>query len=301
MARRHPILRGLLRWLVLAPIAVAVVALVVAKLAGVDTGPSWTLGKSLGVVEVRGVINNDLTDVLEALDGFRRNDHIVGIVVRIDSPGGAVTPAQEVYDAIWRVRRETTKPVVASLGNVAASAGYYIASAANVIVSDPGTLTGSIGALMEIPQLGPLADKLGVGQEIIKSGPLKAAGNPLRPLTDEERALLQGIVDDTLQQFIEAVASGRGLEVDQIRALADGRTFSGKQALAVGLVDKLGGFEVATREAWERAKQTGEPKIQRVKAGRRPWWLDVLGKAMTTDTLPASGGLFFIYPGPTLQ
>jgi protease-4 len=253
------------------------------------------LRKSLGLIELRGVIE-DVGEQVETLERFRQQESTVAVVVRIDSPGGAVAPSQELYDEIWRVR--AAKPVIASLGNVAASGGYYVASAANVIVADPGTITGSIGALMEVQYLAPLAEKIGVSQEIVKSGRFKDTGHPLRPLDAEERALLQGVVDDVLGQFVDAVARGRGLEPKRVRELADGRVFSGAQAKTAGLVDELGGLEDATRLAWQRAGESGEPRVSRVRARRRLWWLDLLGESWLPARTPLAGGLLFLYRGP---
>src|SRR5439155_231782 len=208
---------------------------------------------------------SDAADTVEALDRLRQHDATVGVVLRVDSPGGAVAPSQEMYDAVWRLRAR--KPVVASLGNVAASGGYYVASAADVVVADPGTLTGSIGAIMEVHNVASLAEKLGVSETVVKSGRFKDVGQPLRPMTEEERVLLQRMVDDVLGQFVDAVARGRGMEAGRVRALADGRLYSGAQAREVGLVDELGGrieirgfggFVVRHRQAREgRNPRTG--------------------------------------------
>jgi protease-4 len=299
MARRHPILRGLVT-LGAITLGLAVLAVGLAVLVGEgDRGglaDRLPFGRSVGVVEVRGVID-DPGDVVEALERFRRQDGTVAVVVRVESPGGAVAPAQEIYDAIWRVRER--KPVVASLGNVAASAGYYVASAANVIVSSPGTLTGSVGVIMQLPYYGPLAEKVGVSEQVVKSGEFKDIGHPLRTLRPEERALLQTMIDDVLGQFVDAVARGRGMEPERVRALADGRVFTGAQARAAGLVDRFGGLEDATRLAWEQAGQTGEPRVTRVRVRRRPWWLDLLTGAVSQSAGVVDGGGFLsVYRGP---
>ena len=293
MARRHPVLRGLAIFVVVAA-GLAALVVGVAALRGESLGERFTFGNSLAVVELRGVIS-DAADTVEALDRLRQQDATVGVVLRIDSPGGAVAPSQEMYDAVWRLRAR--KPVVASLGNVAASGGYYVASAADVVVADPGTLTGSIGAIMEVHNVATLADKLGVSQTVVKSGRFKDVGQPLRPMTDEERVLLQRMVDDVLGQFVDAVARGRGMEAGRVRALADGRVYSGAQAREVGLVDELGGLAEATRIAWTRAGQTGEPRVSHVRMRGRPWWLDLLGATRLPD-LAAPGGLLFLYRGP---
>jgi protease-4 len=281
-------------------LALAVVGLLVV-VAGVTLfgGEDWlTFGKTVGVVEIRGVIQ-DATDTIETLERFRAQDSTVAVVVRIDSPGGAVAPSQEIYDEVWRVREQ--KPVIASLGNVAASGGYYVASAANQIVADPGTVTGSIGAILSVPYYAPLAEKIGVSEETVKSGRFKDTGHPLRRLAPDERALLQGMVDDVLGQFVAAVARGRNMDAARVRSLADGRIYSGTQALAAGLVDQLGGLAAATRLAWDAAHQSGEPRVHRVRARRLPWLLQLLDQALLGGTRGADGGLFFLYRGSVPQ
>jgi protease-4 len=298
MARRHPILRGLL---ISAGVSLALLMLVVGVVAvvGGGLGDRFTLGKSVGLLELRGVIT-DAADAIEALDRFRKNDNTVAVVLRIDSPGGAVAPSQELYDAVWRVR-EAKKPVIASLGNVAASGGYYVASAADTIFADPGTITGSIGAIMSVRQLTELAQKVGVSEQVVKSGRFKDAGNPLRPLSPEERALFQEMVDDVLTQFVMAVAKGRGMNETDVRPLADGRIYSGAAAHRVGLVDRLGGLSDALDVAWRDAGQEGEPRITRVRGQRRTWWLDLLGQAFLPESSGVPGGLFYLYQGPVLE
>jgi len=291
MARRHPILRV---FLILAVSAVGLLVLVagLAVFGGLDERALF--GNAVGVVDVRGVIE-DGTDVIETLERFRRQDGTVAVVLRIDSPGGAVAPSQEIYDEVWRVREQ--KPVVASLGNVAASGGYYIASAANEIVADPGTITGSIGAIMSVPYYAPLADKIGFSEETVKSGRFKDTGHPLRKLSPDERTLLQNMVDDVLGQFVEAVARGRNMPAARVRTLAVGRIYSGTQAVASGLVDRLGGLESAIRLAWQKAKQVGEPRVVRVRPHRLPWIFQLLGSTLA-DAPQSHGGLFFLYRGP---
>jgi len=296
MTRRHPILRGLL---ILAGLTAGslVLLVAVAMLLGGDGSLAVhvTGGRSVGIIDLRGEID-DPTDLVEGLERYRKRNGTVAVVLRIDSPGGAVAPAQEIYDAIWRVREK--KPVVASLGRVAASGGYYIAAAANQIVADAGTLTGSIGVIMELPHYQSLAEKVGVSEEIVKSGRFKDTGHPLRPLRPEERVLLQGVIDDVLTQFVDAVARGRGMDAARVRELADGRIFTGAQAHAAGLVDRLGGLEEATRLAWEQAGQTGEPQVQRVRPRRHPWWLELLSQVLVTRDAGTAGGFFSVYHGP---
>jgi protease-4 len=297
MARRHPILRG---FFITTGVLLAVAVLLVgaSALVGGRLGESLRLGKSIGILELRGVIM-DANDAVETLDRFRRQDGIVAVVLRIDSPGGAVAPSQEIYDAVWRVREK--KPVLASLGNVAASGGYYVASAANTIFADPGTITGSIGAVMGVRLYSELAEKVGFSEQVVKSGPFKDAGHPLRPLTDEERAVFQELVDDVLSQFVTAVARGRGMPETDVRPLADGRVYSGAAAHRVGLVDRLGGLAQALDVAWREAGQEGEPRVTRVRGQRRAWWLDLLGRVLVPEPAGVGGGLLYLYQGPLLQ
>jgi protease-4 len=292
--RRHPIVRALLI-LVAGVIGLLVIVAGITFFGG-DHGPPF--GNAVGVVELRGVIQ-DATDTIETLERFRTQDSTVAVVLRVESPGGAVAPSQEIYDEVWRLRER--KPVVASLGNVAASGGYYVASAANQIIADPGTITGSIGAIMSVPYYAPLADKVGFSEETVKSGRFKDTGHPLRRLSPDERALLQGMVDDVLGQFVEAVARGRSMDAARVRSLADGRIYSGTQALAAGLVDRLGGLATATQVAWEAAHQTGEPRVRRVRVHRLPWLLQLLDGAFSGGSSAAPGGLFFLYRGPVPQ
>jgi protease IV len=291
MARRHPVLRTL----TILALGVVVLIVLAGGLAvfGGGLGDRPLFGHTVGVVELRGVIQ-DATDMIEALERFRNQDGTVAVVLRIDSPGGAVAPSQELYDEVWRVRDR--KPVIASLGSVAASGGYYVASAANKILADPGTITGSIGAIMTVPYYAPLAEKIGFSEETVKSGRFKDTGHPLRRLNADERTLLQNMVDDVLGQFVDAVARGRHMKAAQVRTLADGRIYSGSQALAAGLVDELGGLDAATRLAWSEAGQSGEPRVWRVKARRLPWLLQLLGDTLLPEP---RGGLFFLYRGPT--
>jgi protease-4 len=181
------------------------------------------------------------------------------VVLRIDCPGGAVGAAQEVYGEIQKLRSEKT--ILASLGNLAASGGYYIASAAQEIIANPGTLTGSIGVISEYPNFQELMKKIGYRAEVLKSGRYKDVGNPLREMTKEEMQLMQGLIDNIHAQFIRDVAKGRHREIEEIRALADGRVFTGEQAKENGLIDRLGNFQDAVDRAAELAGIEGKPEV----------------------------------------
>ena len=218
----------------------------------------------MALIRVEGVILDAQSTVTE-LKRFGENPSVKAIVLRIDSPGGGVVPSQEIYDAVQRVRNKNNKAVIASMGTVAASGGYYIAAATDRIIANPGTLTGSIGVIMETANVEGLLKKIGVEGIVVKSGKFKDVGSPLRKMTGEEQALLQSVMDDVHKQFIEAVAEGRALEPSTVQALADGRIFTGRQAKEAKLVDELGNLEDAiqlaadwrelrgSRKSWSRA------------------------------------------------
>ena len=214
----------------------------------------------IALIRVEGVIMDSQTTVAE-LKRFSESPSIKAIVLRIDTPGGGVVPSQEIYDAVKRVRNKSNKAVIASMGSVAASGGYYIAAATDRIVANPGTLTGSIGVIMETANVEGLLQKIGVEGVVIKSGKFKDVGSPLRKMSSEERGFLQGVMDDVHRQFIEAVAEGRSLELRTAQALADGRIFTGRQAKEGKLVDELGDLDDAIQLAADVVGIQGEPKI----------------------------------------
>jgi protease-4 len=193
------------------------------------------------------------------LYAFRKNDRIKAIVLRIDSPGGVVGPSQEIYEAVKKVN--AVKKVVVSMGSVAASGGYYIAAPATLIFANPGTITGSIGVLMKLSNLEGLMGKIGMKSFTLKTGQFKDSGSPFRTMTRAERAVLQGVIDSTHQQFVRAVAAGRKLPVARVAALADGRILSGEQAKDLQLVDRLGTLQDAIEEAGRLGGIAGEPDV----------------------------------------
>jgi protease-4 len=215
-------------------------------------------GEKVGVLEVKGVIAN-VQPTIEELAKFRRDGSVKAVVVRIESPGGGVSPSQELYQEIRRTVRE--KPVVVSMGSVAASGGYYIACAAQKIYANPGTITGSIGVILQFTNFEELLRKIGFRMEVVKSGPYKDVGNPGREMTADEKAYLQEMVDNVHQQFVRDVARGRRMKVEKVREVADGRIFTGEQAMELGLVDELGNLKDAINAAAKMAAIEGEPKI----------------------------------------
>lgn len=214
----------------------------------------------IALVRIEGVIL-DAKDTVADLKRFGDSSSVKAIVLRIDSPGGGVVPSQEIHDAVQRVRTKQNKTVVASMGTVAASGGYYIAAAADRIVANPGTLTGSIGVIMELVNLEGLLQKVGVESVVVKSGHYKDIGSPFRKMGADDRRILQAVMDDVHNQFIEAVAKGRSLDVAAVRRLADGRIFTGRQALDARLVDELGDLDAAVRLAAGLVGIEGEPRV----------------------------------------
>jgi protease-4 len=178
-----------------------------------------------------------------------REDKVPVVLLNINSPGGTASASQSIYDELQRLKADNKVKVVATMGDLAASGGYFIACAADEIVANPATLTGSIGVIMHNQNLQGLMGKIGVQNSVIKSGAHKDIMSPYRPITPDERKILQGIIDDTYAQFLQAVSTGRKLPVSQVRPLADGRIYTGRQAQAVKLVDKLGNYTVAVEEA----------------------------------------------------
>lgn len=238
-------------------ILVAALVIIMAFVVGIfhRDFPDAFAGDTLGLLRVEGVIT-DVDWYMEQVKSFRTNDRVKGVVLRIDSPGGAVAPTQELYDELLKLKEK--KPLVVSMGTVAASGGYYLSCASDWIVANPGTITGSIGVIMEFTNMEKLFGKLGIRTETIKSGLHKDMGSPFRELTEEERTLLTEMVKDVREQFVEAVVAGRPVEFEKINPYLDGRVFTGRQALGLGLVDELGNINVALEKAAELA---GLPKV----------------------------------------
>jgi protease-4 len=214
----------------------------------------------VALIRVEGVIL-DAQATISELKHYSENPLVKAIVLRIDSPGGGVVPSQEIHDAVKRVKNKSNKAIIASMGTVAASGGYYIAAATDRIIANPGTLTGSIGVIMEMANFEGLLKKVGVEGIVIKSGRFKDVGSPLRKMSDEERKLLQSVMDDVHHQFIQAVADGRSLELSDVEPLADGRIYTGRQAKEARLVDELGDLDDAIHIAADIAGMEGEPKV----------------------------------------
>lgn len=232
-------------------------------------------GDRVAVIEVFGGIY-DSEPIVRQLKRWGDSRSVKAILLHVDSPGGAVAPSQEIYAEILRVREEEEKIVIVSMSSLGASGAYLISCAADKIMANPGTITGSIGVLMQFPTVGKLFDKIGIKYEKIKSGELKDVGSVDRRMTREEREMLRDMVMDTYEQFVDVVAEGRGMDREEVYALADGSVFSGRQAYKLNLVDTLGGFEDAIRLAADLAGISDEPKTVKEFKPKRSIW-DLLG------------------------
>ncbi len=228
------------------------------RISALSSDAIFHASNKIGVVEIKGVISEP-RPVIHELDEFYKDNSIKAIIVRIDSPGGGVAAAQEIYDTLVRIRKK--KQIVVSMGTVAASGGYYIACGANKIVAEPGTITGSIGVIMEFFDVGDLLKWAKVKSEVVKSGKFKDIGSPFRPMKPEEKEYLQSVIDDVLMQFKIAVSENRHIPMSTLEKIADGRIFAGDQALKLGLVDKLGGFHTAEDLAAKLSGIKGEPEL----------------------------------------
>jgi protease IV len=253
--KKHPVILGILLLIGMG----FVFFLFVYGLSSITTQRhSFSSGDKVGIIAVEGVIG-DSREAIEQLEEFDGDDTIRAVVLRIDSPGGGVAPSQEIYDALMNFKKK--KKVVVSMGSVAASGGYLIACAADRIVANPGTLTGSISAVMYFANAEQLLKKIGLKSSVIKSGKYKDIGSPVRDMTADERVLLQTLVDDIYEQFLKVIVDNRKISEEDLKKIADGRVFTGRQALKLGLVDALGNREYAVRLAGKLSGIKGKPDV----------------------------------------
>lgn len=246
------------------------------------------LAGRVGLVEIVGEID-DPEPIVDQLDRMERDTSIRAVVIRLDSPGGGVAASQEIYESVKKLRDQGKKPVVASMGGVAASGAYYVACAADSIVANAGTLTGSIGVIMTFPNTEDLFRKVGIRFETIKTGKYKDIGTMWRPMTDDEKKLLQDVLSNVYDQFIDTIVEGRALAREDVLPYADGRIFSGDQAVEYGFVDRLGDLDDSIHLAGEMAGITGQPVVVR-KERRRVSFLDLVDSKMNQMTGLSSHG-----------
>ncbi|MBI5237552.1 MAG: signal peptide peptidase SppA [Deltaproteobacteria bacterium] len=283
---------------ILAALGAFLVIIIALSLALMSAGRGgYSAGDKVAVVEIDGIIS-DPTDVCRELDSHGESKAVKAVVIRINSPGGAVGPSQEIHGCVMRLKK--TKAVIASLGSIAASGGYYAASAANKIVANPGTITGSIGVLVEFVNASELLSKIGLKGYVVKSGRFKDMGSPFRKMEAEETEYLQAVINDINSQFIKAVADGRGLKEEVVRAIADGRIFTGEQAKSLGLVDQTGGLSDAIDLSAKLSGIEGRPNViyPRKRFGILRALFGESGAAGLTELLP---GLRIMYLTPTFS
>jgi len=222
------------------------------------TSGRFAFGDKIAIVEIQGIIAQS-SGIIEQINEYLEDDGVKAIILRIDSPGGGVGPSQEIHREILKVKEK--KKIVTSMGSVAASGGYYIACASDLIVANPGTITGSIGVIMEFTNIEELFKKIGIKGVVVKSGELKDIGSPFREMTPEEKRIIQEVIDNVHQQFIKAVAEGRKLDRSKVTQIADGRIMTGEQAKQLGLVDEIGNLDDAINATAKLVGIEGKPDI----------------------------------------
>lgn len=269
MAKVHSIFKGLGILSVLILVFFVFVFFYAYFTGGEPKALSFLSGDGVGVLQIEGTID-DSRSVTNELKRFKEAPWIKAVVVRIDSPGGAVAPTQEIFDELQKAKKK--KPLIASMGSMATSGGYYVASACDKIIANPGTLTGSIGVIMQLSNVEELMKKVGVKGYNIKSGVNKDIGSPFQPLSPEGKEILQSLVDNVHSQFIAAVAMGRGMSEAQVRKLADGRVYSGAQAKELGLVDQFGTLDDAIELAAKRVGLDENPTVYYSTPEEERWW-----------------------------
>jgi protease IV len=239
-------------------------------------------GDKIAVVEIHGVITQSFP-VIEEIHHYLADDTVKAIILRIDSPGGGVGPSQEIYREVVKAKQK--KKMVTSMGAVAASGGYYVACASDLIVANPGTITGSIGVIMQFSNFEELLKKIGVKGVVLKSGEHKDIGSPFREMTPEEKKIMQETLDNVHQQFIRAVADGRKLDQAKVIPIADGRIMTGEQAKQLGLVDVMGNLDDAIEETAKLVGIDGKPQVLYPKKKFTLW--ELLMKAVASAVMEA--------------
>lgn len=290
--RKHPVIAGILLLFLVGTLTFVLIYRIAGKRL------DFSMGDRVGVVLVRGVLA-DARGIIEQIDDFDGNDSVKAVVLRVESPGGGVVPSQEIYDRLKKVKEN--KIVVASLGAVAASGGYYIACAADKIVANPGTVTGSIGVILQFPLFEELFRKIGIGSTTVKSGKYKDMGSPFRELTPGERAYLQGVTNDIYEQFVDTVLVSRNIPPSRTAEIAEGKIFTGRQALELGLVDALGSEQDAIDLAAKLSGLEGKPAVvygEEKKGGLLRYLLEESAQFMAREFRESFPGVEYRMPSP---
>ncbi len=253
-------------------IVIAVLAVLIFLVSRKDSDGEWfDTQKRVAVLPLEGEISSSRKWISQ-LKKFEGNERVAGILIPVNSPGGQVAPSQELYQAIKNVRENSFKPIYISMSSVAASGGYYAALGADSIFANAGTLTGSIGVIMQFPIYSDLMEKIGVGMRTVKSQDFKDAGSPFREMNPEEKLYFQELIDDVYAQFTEAVSAERGIDEINMQTLGNGRIFTGRQAQKAGLVDAIGTFEDARVALCNKAGISSDSKLLYPLEPRRSWW-----------------------------
>ena len=297
--QKHPILLGLFILTGIFFLFLAGISLLISSFISRGSNTDIFATKDgVGIIELKGLIVSS-EPILRHLTELRNNPNVKSIVLRIESPGGAVGASQEIFTEVKRT--SAIKPVVASMGSLGASGGYYAALGADTIIANPGTMTGSIGVIIKFPNLAGLYEKIGYKSEVIKSGPLKGVGASDRPLSEEERVLMQDLIINVYNQFVRDTAAARSMPEETVRSLADGRIYTGEQALEIGLIDRLGNFtDAITLAADLGGLDTKDPQLIYPKAERRFSILNFLTSAeqsLVDNFVPAYPILSFEWKG----
>jgi protease-4 len=251
--------------------------------------------EGVGLVEVKGMIL-DSKETVRQLRYFLKQERVKAVVLRVDSPGGVVAPSQEISDEVRKFAAK--KKIIVSMGSLAASGGYYISAPATMIFANPGTITASIGVILKLSNIEALMDKIGIKSHVLKTGKFKDSGSPVRRFSEEDRAMLQAVIDNTHEQFVQAVAAGRKLPPAEVRRIADGRILSGEQAKALKLVDRLGTLQDAIEEAGKQAGIHGEPEVIQPPRKKLNYWdllTDGVEGAYNGSLGRATGGMRLMY------
>ena len=295
--RRHPVILGLI---ILVALAIVFYGFFYKTGSNTSKVKGFSLNNKIGVVSVDGPIYDSIK-ITEELNEFGRDDSIIAVVLRVDSPGGGVAASQEIFDAVIELKKK--KKVVASMGSIAASGGLLVACAADKIVANPGTITGSISAIMQFANFEELFKKIGLKSSVVKSGKYKDIGSPLRDMTPEEKKIIQELVDDIYNQFVDVVARERKLSREKVTEIADGRVFSGRKAKEYGLVDDLGDMGYAAKLASKLSGKEGKYDLvypRKKRASIFDYFLESaanhLSDSLKEKMEPWSGVSYLYYP-----
>ncbi|QJB55616.1 signal peptide peptidase SppA [Pseudodesulfovibrio sp. zrk46] len=289
-SQRHPFIFGVL--MIILAVALFIGATAFVRAMGWTTG-SFSIGKdTIGVVRIEGTIL-DSSDVVSWIRTLRDDEDVKGVLLRVNSPGGAIAPSQEIYQAVTALAAQ--KPVVASYATVAASGGYYASAPAQIIVANPGSITASIGVMAEFVTLTEALEKLGIKPEVLTTGKYKAAGTPMRELSPAQREQILGMMLDMHDQFVDDVAKARGMDRDRVAAIADGRAVTGRQALALGLVDMLGSEQQAFDKLKELCQIEGKAVLKDGPVEEKTLLQEVLGTVKIEFDASTTPGLKFSF------